>query len=237
MFQNRTAEFLYQPTHTYDLFVKRNATIAGDLIVGGDIAGDIKAINFYARGNFYLDNHILIPAGTIMQFAGNNAEPPGGWLYCDGSTLSRDAYPHLFNAIGTIYNDGATQSTQFKLPDLRGKCAIGSGDGGAALTNRTVGDVGGEETHTLSTAEMPQHSHQIQRKGNGDADACDPADGNNPHIINADSHATESSACTTDRVLSDGHGGVLKFNTYNTGSGNAHNNMQPFIVLNFLIKY
>lgn len=92
--------------------------------------------------------------GEIRLFAGNFA--PAGWAFCDGSLLPISENETLFNLIGTTYG-GDGQST-FALPDFRGRVPIGMGQG-AGLSNRIIGETGGQETITLSTANMPSHTH------------------------------------------------------------------------------
>jgi microcystin-dependent protein len=199
------------------LYVERNETIGGNLDVSGNltVGGDLKANNFYARGNYYLDEYVLIPAGTVIQSAAINE--PDGWFDCDGRLLDSAEYNFLFDAIGYTYggSDGS-----FNIPDTRGRVCVGLGSG-LGLTSRDLGDIGGEENHTLTTGEMPSHSHTLTRRANPDAGAYDTDN------LRQD----ESSASTTDRA------NLGPFSTSSTGSGNSHNNMQPFFVLRNLIKY
>ena len=95
-----------------------------------------------------------LPAGIVWEYAGPT--PPNGWLICDGSVRNASDYPNLFIAIGGRY--GGNGTTTFALPDLRGRVTIGSG-AGAGLTSRILGAAGGEESHVLSAAEMPYHTH------------------------------------------------------------------------------
>jgi microcystin-dependent protein len=90
----------------------------------------------------------------IRLFAGNF--PPAGWAFCDGSLLPISEYDTLFNLIGTTY--GGDGQTTFALPDLRGRVPIGIGQG-TGLSNRILGEKVGQETVTLTTANMPSHSH------------------------------------------------------------------------------
>ena len=90
------------------------------------------------------------------------------------------------------------------------------------LSVRNLGVSGGAETHTLTVGEIPAHSHSLKRRPNADAGTYD--------IDNL--RKAESSAITSDRLED-----VGDFNTRSTGSGNAHNNMQPYVVLRYLIKY
>ena len=215
--QTRLTKFTTPPMTTGDLYVEKNETIGGNLDVSGNLTvhGDLKAKSFYATGNYYLDDYVLIPAGTVMQSAAVNV--PMGWFECNGATLNRNDYPDLFNAIGYTYGGS---NTSFNLPDIRGRVPIGNGTG-AGLTTRALGSKGGEETHTLTTGEMPSHSHSLTRRSNPEDGAYDTND----------IHQDESSAATTDRA------DLGPFSTNNTGEGSAHNNMQPFITLWYIIKY
>ena len=108
-----------------------------------------------------------IPAGSVFDYAGTAA--PSGYLLCFGQAVSRSTYSDLFTAIGTTFGSG-DGSTTFNLPDLRGRVAAGKDDmggsaanritsGGSGITGTTLGASGGTQTHTLTTAEMPAHTH------------------------------------------------------------------------------
>jgi microcystin-dependent protein len=216
-FQNRLANFTNPPVLTGDLYVEKNESVNGNLDISGNltVGNNLRANNFYATGNYYLNNYVLIPAGTIIQSASINE--PNGWFTCDGRTLDINDYSTLFNAIRYTY--GGSDSN-FIIPDIRGRVCVGAGSG-ASLTTRNLGSVGGEENHTLTIDEMPSHTHSLTRRSNPDDGAYD-----------TDSlRQDESSAATTDRQ------DLGLFNTNSTGSGLSHNNMQPFIVLRYLIKY
>jgi microcystin-dependent protein/cytoskeletal protein CcmA (bactofilin family) len=207
-----------------NVIVNNDVTARGDLHVGLDldisgnviVNNDVTASNYYATGNYYLNGHILIPAGTVIQSASTSA--PAGWLDCYGQSLATASYFSLFTAIGYTYGGSGAN---FNLPDLRGRVAIGQGVATGVTTARTVGDTGGEETHTLVEDEMPSHTHSLDRRANPDEVAFDPGN----------AHASESSACTTDRNI------IAQFNTFSAGSNVAHNNMQPYLALRYLIKY
>jgi len=97
-----------------------------------------------------------IPAGAILDFGGTAA--PTGYLGCDGSNVSRATYAALFTAISTTWGIG-DGSTTFGLPDFRRRVAVGSAGTGTATLGNAVGNTGGAETHTLTTAEIPSHVH------------------------------------------------------------------------------
>lgn len=157
-----------------------------------------------------------LPAGVINQFAGSSA--PEGWLLCSGQNVSRSTYSALFSVIGTTYGSG-DGSTTFGLPDLRGRVAVGldnmgGTDAGRLSVANTLGGSGGAQTHTLTIAEMPSHAHEQYVTANVGNDAV--------------------------RRDYESDGGSLKYpqtTTSATGGSQAHNNMQPYMLLNFIIKY
>jgi microcystin-dependent protein len=170
-----------------------------------------------------------VPAGAVMPFAG--ADAPAGWLLCAGQVVSRSQFGELFATIGTTYGAG-DGSTTFALPDLRGRVVAGVDTmGGGTRPNRltsttitggadAVGEVGGGQTHTLTTAEMPSHNHTAT---------------STPQVYS-------ESGANWDLRYGDGNRLAFNRNTNistsigNTGSGNAHNNVQPTMVLNYIIK-
>jgi microcystin-dependent protein len=146
-----------------------------------------------------------VPPGTIVAFGGTT--PPAGWLLCNGTAKSSLAYPDLFGAIG--YRWGGSGGV-FNIPDLRGRALIGSGQGNG-LTDRTLAQNGGEETHTLTVAEMPNHNHTVES------------------VPNYDSYNGWSQWNMW--------GNPETLQTSYTGGDQAHNNMQPYAVVHFIIKY
>jgi microcystin-dependent protein len=144
--------------------------------------------------------------GVIKQYAGVTA--PAGYLLCNGAAVNRTTYAALFSIVGTLYGIG-DGSTTFNIPDLRGRVAVGYLSGDSYFG--TLGESGGEETHTLTTNEMPSHSHTVIRDMGGSAGA-----GAGPAWTN---------------------GSTTGPSTNPTGGGEAHNNLQPYLTVNHIIKY
>ena len=197
------------------------------------------------------------PAGIVMPFAGSTA--PQGYLLCDGSAVSRSEYADLFTAIGTTYGAG-DGSTTFNVPDLAGKVVIGVSD------NHALGSTGGEASHTLTESELPAHVHEVPSHGHeNDISATTPelshsitqpvfkynkpnagtvgnysgstcitntANTAGSRSANAvvDSHA--SANCTMSGAVTN----CAAFDTLSFGSSDAHNNMQPYLVIKYLIS-
>jgi microcystin-dependent protein len=118
--------------------------------------------------------------GTILPFGFNF--PPKNWALCAGQTMAISQNAALFSLLGTYY--GGNGQTTFQLPDLQGRMPIGMGNG-AGLTPRTIGEVSGTENVTLTTGNMPTHSHpttasaQVQVCGVATAPANAPSGTNN----------------------------------------------------------
>lgn len=155
-----------------------------------------------------------MPTGSIIQFAGSTA--PSGYMICDGSAISRTTYANLFNVIGTTYGVG-DESTTFNIPNLKGKIGVGLDSNDTDFD--TLGETGGEKTHTLTTQEMPSHYHD---ENYGSA-----------RWVDSGGLGVQSPG----NKVSYGGGGSEKINiTANTGGGQAHNNLQPYVILNYIIK-
>lgn len=178
-----------------------------------------------------------LPVGSIQAFAGANA--PTGWLLCDGSAVGRADYPDLFSAIGTSYGSG-NGATTFNLPDLRGRVPAGKDNMGGTAANRlttthfggtatNLGASGGNESHTLTTAQLAVHSHGVSDPGHahaGDYNVAAAAGGNQSNPANANT----ANAYNVTRSATTG------ISIQNSGSGNAHNNTQPTLIVNYIIK-
>jgi microcystin-dependent protein len=195
----------------------------------------------------------LVPSGTVSQTA--RATAPTGYLLCDGSAISRTTYSSLFDAIGTAYGVG-DNSTTFNIPNLKGRVPVGFDSSQTEFD--TLGEVGGAKTHTLTEAQMPSHTH-IQNSHNHTQDAHNhtqnphnhsqtigniddlnftggggqnpPADGPNAFTngsVTQNTTATNNATTATNQATT--------ATNQNTGGGQAHNNLQPYVVLNYMIK-
>lgn len=217
---NRLTTFTNPHIYYGDLHVERDQTIGGNLTVGRNIRAD----SFYATGNYFLDTFVLIPAGTIIMSA--SIAEPGGWLDCDGRLFNINVYPDLFSAISYSFG-GSDQS--FNLPDMRGRAGVGLGQG-SALTNRTLGATGGAETHTLSSTEMPSHSHGVTDPGHTHG----YVNNTNEQAVSTGSGTTVAGNIEVGQTTGLSSTGI---SIDLSGGGLAHNNMQPFVVLRYLIKF
>ena len=159
-----------------------------------------------------------VPSGVIMPYAGSSE--PTGWLLCSGNAISRTTYSSLYSAIGTTYGSGDGVNT-FNLPDLRGRVVAGRDNmGGTAalrvtasgsnansgIAGTTLGANGGTQTHILTTAQLPTFSIRSTTS------TTNPAFGDNTPLPVADDINTT------------------------VGENYPHQNMQPTMILNYIIK-
>ena len=169
---------------------------------------------------------IFIPTGAVVPFAGTSA--PTGWILTFGQAVSRTTYAALFAVIGTTYGSG-DGSTTFNLPDLRGRVVAGEDDMGGTSANRltglsggvngdVLGGTGGSESHTLTVDQIPSHNH-IDGYSNGGGGGT---------------YGDATAASAQDMSMSGSS--VNHPNTSSTGGDAAHNNVQPTIILNYIIK-
>lgn len=158
--------------------------------------------------------------GEIRLFAGNFA--PNGWALCDGSLLSIAQNDVLFNLIGTTYG-GDGQNT-FALPDLRGRVPVHQGQG-PGLSPYAIGQAAGTEQVTLIAQQLPSHTHVLNAT-TADATVGAGVAGN-----------LTGKAATTSLYGNTPGGGALAAQALTASGGNQpHNNMAPFLGLNFIIS-
>ena len=199
------------------LFKRKNSDEIANLAVE-----DGALIYNYETGATYLDyDNERIPTGgggealligTIIPYTGSTI--PNGYLLCDGSAVSRTTYSMLFSVIGTTYGSG-DGSTTFNLPNLKGR--VVAGQDATQTEFDTLGETGGEKTHTLTVSEMPSHNHLFKFT----KEIADPATGSGEIFFGK------------ARAWNMGDNGNI---TEDSGGGAAHNILQPYIVLKYIIK-
>ncbi|HEY3343861.1 MAG TPA: tail fiber protein [Anaerolineaceae bacterium] len=140
--------------------------------------------------------------------------PPKGWALCDGQLLPINQNQGLFSLLGTTY--GGDGRVNFGLPNLQGRAPIHMGNG------HSLGELGGEQSHTLSISEIPNHDHLLLASSN-------PGDQNVP-TNNVLARTTTNYYSNPANLTSLSAGSIS-----NVGGSQAHTNMQPYLVLSFCI--
>jgi len=192
-----------------------NATLVATGVTAGTYgdALDIPQITVDSKGRITnattVTNPAGVPTGSVLPFAGGYA--PAGYLLCQGQAVSRTTYANLYAAIGTTYGAG-DGSTTFNVPNLQSMVPVGMNANDPNF--QWLGKTGGEEAHTLSVNEMPAHNHTIT----------------NAYIWDTN-HAS-----TLNPTTAAGYTNIETATTSTVGGGAAHNNLQPYITLNYIIK-
>lgn len=177
-----------------------------------------------AKDEIYQQNLTIPPTGTVVAFASSAA--PTGWLLCNGSAVSRTEYARLFSVIGTTFGSG-DGSTTFNTPNVKGRVIVGLDTGQSEFN--VMGETGGAKTHTLTVSQIPSHTH-----------TQDP----HSHSVRWKSIVVGSEGGTTPalRPATSSYDGTNEAaleataTNKNTGGGGAHNNLQPYIAMNYIIK-
>ena len=156
--------------------------------------------------------------GQIMTAGFNFA--PNGWALCDGQLLPISQNTALFSLLGTQF--GGDGKTNFALPNLQGNVPVGFGNG-PGLSPYVMGDSLGEENHTLQASEIPSHTHTVAPLASHDERTTD--------------HPGGAAYPTTGGVYASTHNSNAPMGLYasSTVGGTPHNNLQPYLVLNFVI--
>lgn len=205
---------------------------------------------FYLHG-FFGSNPYNVPLASGMDYWGSTT-PNSAFAFPAGQAISRTTYASLFAILSTTYGAG-DGATTFNLPDIRGRVVAALDNMGGAPASRltaayfgassglaanTLGNVGGLESHTLTTAQLASHSHANTLNDPGHAHGISPPSGNS--IVVDTSHGgavgfgTGGNATAAVSVNSASTG--ISINNVAAGGGNAHPNVQPTIVSNYIIR-
>ena len=155
--------------------------------------------------------------GEIRMFAGNFA--PRGWAFCDGQLLAVSQNDALFSLFGTIY--GGDGRTTFGLPDLRGRIPLHAGQG-PGLSNRRLGSKSGTENVTITTNQLPSHTHTFRGSQN-------LADNTNPN------QRTFGTTSFDLYIPSNPNTNMSQNAITNVGGSRSHTNLMPFLCINFIV--
>lgn len=205
----------------------RAAEIEAASVVSGSVADGVLTLTTYGGTDIIAGTTAgaIGETGGVMMFAGPTA--PTGWLFCDGSSQLRSAYPALFAVIGTTW--GSVDGTHFTLPDMRGRTPIGVGTG-SGLTARALGATVGEETHLLTATESGEPGHNHAQAAHSHTNILGGGGG---AITTASVTASLGAYGTSQQG-----GSATATNTAAPAASAAspHNNMQPSAAMNFIIK-
>jgi microcystin-dependent protein len=159
--------------------------------------------------------------GEVRIFSGAN--PPSGWLTCDGQLLPVSGpYNALFQVIGNRY--GGDGVSTFGLPEVRGRVPMGAGQG-PGLTNRALGASGGAESHVLTLNEIPAHTHTVIATA-----AVGGSESPAGHTFARSLAGVPEYAASADTSLAAAAAG-------SAGGDQAHNNLAPYVGLSFIIAF
>lgn len=182
--------------------------------------------------------NLQVPAGIINQYGGSTA--PSGYLMCTGQSISTTEYPALFQAIGYTYGGSGAN---FNVPNLQGRVPVGRD---ATQTEfDALGEAGGNKTHTLTVNEMPSHTHtqdahnhtqnsHLHTSSSGSPFVTDLGAGNALPTASGNNYGFRNNGANTASTTATNN--ATTATNQNTGGGQAHNNLQPYIVLNYIIK-
>lgn len=168
------------------------------------------------------------PIGTIKMYAGSGDPAGGSHLICDGRAISRTTYATLFSTVGTTYGAG-DGTTTFNIPNFAERTPVGQSTAQSLITGydaRVLGNAIGEGQHVLSTGELPAHTHVITDPGHHHAIGGAQGTTNGASFSAFDAGAGVNTGTATTGITA----------TDSTGSGTAHNVVQPSLVVNFIIR-
>lgn len=201
------------------------------------LSGQIAAINAtlsnYGNRISALESSVsglstLDVAGMVISISGNTI--PTGWLPCDGRALNRVTYARLFTAIGTLYG-GGDGTTTFNIPNCNGRMIVQQDNGAGNVPNINIASIGGEWRHLLTKEEMPNHTHDILLTDSPNRRIYNAEGGNDWFGLDPRSFAPGD----VDNLVPQ-QAANWNYHNSSTGGGQAHNNMPPYITMQFIIR-
>jgi|HubBroStandDraft_6_1064221.scaffolds.fasta_scaffold00050_157 microcystin-dependent protein len=240
-----SAGLVTAPGYTFSGAPKTGFFLAGANQIGW-AANGVQGATFNADTSITFAGTIsaakgTIPVGAVMDYAGGAASIPlpPGWLLCFGQQVSTTTYAALFAVLGNLYGAGVGT---FGIPDYRGRATYGQDNMGGSAANRItiaglnfdgtiLGNVGGNQNHTLTTAELAAHNHGITDPGHNHTTSTPvPGGGSSFETWNTSSLATGATLGGPNTGSS-----TTGITINNAGSGNAHTILSPAIITNKII--
>lgn len=166
--------------------------------------------------------------GQIYMFAGNFA--PRNWAFCDGALLPINSYQSLYSILGTTY--GGDGRTTFALPDLRGRSAIHRGQGEGLSDDISLGTKSGQESMTLTVANLPSHNHSVSATLNARAEAGDETSPGDGSIAISPAQVYHADGPSPNVSFNEG---TITATMGNTGNGHSFDIRQPYQAVNYII--
>lgn len=177
---------------------------------------------------------VVSPLGSMLMWPINTEPSDTDWKIADGRAISRTTYADLFTLMGTTYGVG-DGSTTFNIPDFRAKSPLGGNNASlpagtnGSFSTRALAATAGTETHTLGITEIPSHTHAVTDPGHHHAS-------NSGSFVTTTAGADAAAAGLDYRSETNTNDATTGITLANAGNGAAHNNMHPFVVVNFIIK-
>lgn len=184
----------------------------------------------------------LVPIGAFLDYGGTTA-PNSNFVIPTGQTLNTTTYAVLFTIFGTIYNTGGESAGTFRIPDLTGRVVAMKEATATRLTSTyfggnstALGALGGSESHLLTTAEIPAHTHPNTLNDLGHTHTWGPS-GNQANVAGTGASGTTPQYGSTLNSTGSNSGAPMSItNATNTGGGGAHTIVQPTIILNKILR-
>ena len=242
---NASAGLVTAPGYTFSGAPKTGFYLAGANQIGW-AANGVQGATFNADTSITFAGTIsaakgTIPVGAVMDYAGGAASIPlpPGWLLCFGQQVSTTTYAALFAVLGNLYGAGVGT---FGIPDYRGRATYGQDNMGGSAANRItiaglnfdgtiLGNVGGNQNHTLTTAELAAHNHGITDPGHNHTLSA----GNLLQDFGGPGQQYGSGTPFAQKASPIANSNTTGITINNAGSGNAHTILSPAIITNKII--